>query len=395
MTGSVGPLVVTAVWKEPPSNPVIREQVLLRAATWREIGLDSRVAIGLDAGPSDMEVLRQDFVPWGLFPAGGMSSLVRFLGRVMRTSGQEGEGARILVCRGALVAVGAIVAQVAIPDPWIILHDARGWYTAESDTKEESAARRRAKEAVERTAFRASDYSVVVSETLLGVALSFGADPGRTTVIPQYAHPFPPAQGPLPPEPDVLYVGNSVHGYQTVDLVAPLLRHLAQRMPSVTFGWLDAAMPPGASESLEPNLWRRSVTPEGVGPYIERAKAALLIREVSEDTAASSPTKAFQYLAAGTPIVTSPHPASVSQICRQQGRGRVVLSWDVDEWAAALSDVLRQPPLSRFDAHRHSTEAWQDLFDALLDGRLGQRSRSSERPHTQSIPTSAQKGIPI
>jgi glycosyltransferase involved in cell wall biosynthesis len=363
------PLVVTAVWKEAPSNPVIREQVLLRAATWGNLGFDSRVAIGLDASARDMELLRQDFVPWGLFPADGMPSLVRFLGSVMRSSRPEGAGRPMLVCRGALVAVGALLARTRVPERWLIVHDARGWYTAESDTKEESPGRHVAKVAVERFAFRASDYSVVVSETLLGVGLAYGADPSRTTVIPQYAHPFPPHPAPLPPEPDVLYVGNSVHRYQTVELVAPLLRGLAQRMPSLSFGWLDAALPAEATESLEPNLWRRSVAPDAVGPYIERARAALLIREVSDDTAASSPTKAFQYLAAGTPIVTTPHPASVSQLCRQQGRGRVVLSWNVDEWEAALTDVLRWPAPDRFDAHSHSTNAWKQLLDALASGR--------------------------
>jgi hypothetical protein len=102
-----------------------------------------------------------------------------------------------------------------------------------------------------------------------------------------------------------------------------------------------------------------------VGPYIERARAALLIRELSDDTAASSPTKAFQYLTAGTPIVTTPHPASVAQLCRQDGRGRVVLSWDPDEWAAALGDVLSWPASNRFDAHAHSIRAWKQLLDAL------------------------------
>jgi Glycosyl transferase 4-like domain/Glycosyl transferases group 1 len=369
MTAPARPLVVTAVWKEPPSNPVIREQVLLRAATWRELGFDSRVAIGLDASPRDMELLRENLVPWALFPAGGMSELVRFVGRVMRGSRPEGAATPILVCRGALVAAAALLAREQASVPWLIVHDARGWYTAESETKREGAARRHAKQAVETTAFRASDHSVVVSETLLGVALAYGADPARTTVLPQYAHPFPPVQGALPPEPDVLYVGNSVHGYQTVELVAPLLRGLAQRMPSVTFGWLDVALPPDTSESLEPNLWRRSVRPDAVGPYIERAKAALLIREVSGDTAASAPTKAFQYMAAGTAVVTTPHPASVAQICRQDGRGRVVSSMNVEEWAAALSDVLSRPSSGPFDAYQHATQAWQELFESLLAGR--------------------------
>jgi glycosyltransferase involved in cell wall biosynthesis len=369
MTESARPLIVTAVWKEPPSNPVIREQVLLRAATWRALGFDSRVAIGLNASERDMELLRETVVPWALFPAGGMSELVRFLRRVMRGSRPEGGAPPILVCRGALVAAGALLAREQDSVPWVIVHDARGWYTAESETKREGGARRRAKQAVETTAFRASDHSVVVSETLLGVALAYGADPARTTVLPQYAHPFPPMQGPLPAEPDVLYVGNSVHGYQTVELIAPLLQGLAERMPSVTFGWLDVALPPDASESLAPNLWRRSVRPEAVGPYVERAKAALLIREVSGDTAASAPTKAFQYLAAGTPIVTTPHPASVAQICRQEGRGRVVSSMDVDAWAAALSDVLSGTTRGPFDAYHHATEAWRELFEALLAGR--------------------------
>jgi glycosyltransferase involved in cell wall biosynthesis len=362
------PLVVTAVWKEAPTNPVIREQVLMRAASWRAVGFDARAAFGLDASPRDMELLRHSPVPWTLFRAGGMPSLVRYVGCVMRGTPTRDDRARILVCRGALVAAAALVARRSARERWLVLHDARGWYTAEAETKQEPAVRRRAKEAVEHAAFRASDYSVVVSETLLGVALAYGADPARTTVIPQYAHPFPPSES-LPPEPDVLYVGNSVHRYQTVELVAPLLRGLAQRMPSVTFGWLDAALAPGEGESLEPNLWRRSVPPEDVGPYIERAKAALLIREVSEDTAASSPTKAFQYLAAGTPVVTTPHPASVSQICLQNGWGRVVMSWDVDEWAAALADVLASASRHRLDVHGQSTAAWRQLLDTLVATR--------------------------
>src|SRR5262249_40927917 len=52
--GMSGPPVVTAVWKEPPSNPVIREQVLLRASAWRSLGFDARVALGIDAGTRDL-----------------------------------------------------------------------------------------------------------------------------------------------------------------------------------------------------------------------------------------------------------------------------------------------------------------------------------------------------
>src|SRR6185312_73893 len=67
--------------------------------------------------------------------------------------------------------------------------------------------------------------------------------------------------------------------------------------------------------------WRRSVDPDTLGPYLARARAALLIREASGTNAAAAPTKAFQYLTAGIAVVTTPHPPAVAELCRQLGRG--------------------------------------------------------------------------
>ncbi|HXD58512.1 MAG TPA: glycosyltransferase [Thermoleophilaceae bacterium] len=359
-----GPVVVTAVWKEPPSNPVIREQVLLRAAAWRELGFDARVALGIDASARDLEVLEATGVPWSVFKPAGMPSLMRFVGQVMRE-----QGGGILVCRGALVAAAALLARKRIAQRWLILHDARGWYTAESETKREGRARRRAKRAVETAAFRGADHSVVVSQPLLGVGLAYGADPARVTIIPQYVEPFRPAEEPLPAEPDVVYVGNSMHAYQSVELILPLLEGLAERMPDVTFGWLDSGLASGSEEKVSPNLWRRSVDPDTLGPYLARARAALLIREASGTNAAAAPTKAFQYLTAGIAVVTTPHPPAVAELCRQEGRGRVVYSLDPGDWAEAVGAVLSTNSRESFDAHGQSIDAWAALLRALAGRR--------------------------
>jgi glycosyltransferase involved in cell wall biosynthesis len=209
---------------------------------------------------------------------------------------------------------------------------------------------------------------VVVSQPLLGVALAYGADPGRVMIIPQYVEPFQPSEEPLPAEPDVLYVGNSMHAYQGVELILPLIRGLAERMPAVTFGWLDSGLPNGSEEKIAPNLWRRSVSPDTLGGYLQRARAALLIREASGTNAAAAPTKAFQYLSAGIAVVTTPHPPAVAELCRQQGRGRVVYSLEPADWAEAVGAVLSANSRKSFDVHAQSIEAWAALLRGL-EGR--------------------------
>ena len=352
--------VVTLVWKESPTNPLIREQVLERSQAFRSIGLESSVVLGLDADdiPPDpigphVEVSR----------AGGLASLVRLARRTM--SRPAGSGPRpVLICRGALVASAALIARRG--RDWAVVHDARGWYAAESIDKQERRGRTMTKRMVERHAFRQSDQTVCVSQALLGIALAEGADPARTSVIPPFVAPaeVDAVSGEDADRCDVLYVGNSWLPYQARPLIEPLLAGIADAIPEAQFCWLDAAAP-ADPERLAPNLSRRSVSFEEVPGYLRRAKVALLMRTPAGVNAAAAPTKATQYLAAGCRIVSSDYPPSIAELCRVTGRGRAVRGMDPVTWSDAVRQELALEPVEGLHLGDSVVENWDQILGSV------------------------------
>jgi hypothetical protein len=189
--GESGPnvrLVVSLAWKEPPSNPVIFEQVVERSRAMREAGFAARVVFGLLR--TDVSLTRNFGADVALIAASSARSLRRLIHRIMATAGANGERKPVLICRGAFVTVAALAVRAVSGADWVIVHDARGWYALEGIEKRDGLATRKAKPLVERLAFTRSDHNVVVSEALLGIALSLGANPASTRVIPPYTRPL-------------------------------------------------------------------------------------------------------------------------------------------------------------------------------------------------------------
>lgn len=366
--------MVSLAWGEGPSDPLIGEQVIDRSLAFRGAGFDSSVLLGLPAPESESAGLETVTLVRGK----GFGALVRIIrGRMANLPERPGQ-APVLVCRGALTAAAALLARASSAQArWAIVHDARGWYEAEGADKGDDRLRSGAKHVIEQLAFRHSDHNVVISEGLLGVGLARGASPETCSVIPQWqarftgAGPDQGAQGVgLPPSAEVLYVGNSWHGHQADELVRPLLRGIAERLPQVVIGWLDAAAT--VPESVAPNLWRRSVAPEQVAAYLQRASVGLLIRQPTSTNAVAVPTKAAQYLAAGCGIVTSEYPPSIANLCIATQRGRVVSGFDPRDWSEAVAIVLEAPRQAGLDWRSDVIGAWQRIL-----GRVERRGYSA------------------
>lgn len=357
-----GRLVVSLVWKEAPTRPIIIEQVLERSSAFREAGFDSRVVFAL--ADADVGELATPDPTVELLRARRLSSLVGVARRIVAAPRGSGAVSPILICRGAPAAIAGLIAQASAPSPWAIVYDARGWHWAHSPGRGNLRLKTAAWGVAERLAFRRADHTVAVSSALLGIALALGADPARTTVIPPYT-PGPADQAERSgPAADVVYLGNSDHFYQSRELTEPLLTELAKALPEVTFGWLDGA----ASETPEliaSNLWRRRVPPAEVDAHLRSASVGLLIREPTATNAAAFPTKSIQYLAAGCALVTSAYPPSVAELCRATGVGRVVSTLCPSDWAVAVKRALDDGRHPSLDLRSSVANSWVELLRTI------------------------------
>lgn len=351
--------VVALVWREAPATPLIEEQIIERHRALRELGFDARVVFGL----------RAHQLPKGTDPGitaercQNFGSLVQLAGRAIAGAQSDSGKPPILLCRSAAPTVAAMTARALHRLPCKVVHDCRGWESAQAREEGRAVARMR-KAALERIALRGANHNVVVSATLMGVALSLGARPATTTLIPPLARPRTAgAHGDQPAQ--VIYVGDSRAFYQSRDVLQPFLVSLAERVPAATFGWLDVAAS-GEPEWLRENLWRRSLPPEAVASQLEQASVALLIRARSRTNAVAAPTKAGQYLTAGCRILTTPFPVATAEICTTTGAGRVLRSLDSDEWAQAVRGSLdadqRNAPA---DLYGRVIDRWSDLLRSL------------------------------
>jgi Glycosyl transferase 4-like domain len=357
VAGGPASRITTLVWKECPQNPVVLEQVLLRTQALRRHGLDAGSVFG---GCTPDGVPREALADARFENRTSIVSLARLALSEIRGR----DRAAILICRGPLVtALAALLRRFAGRNARVV-YDARSWYVGESRERGvEGPLRRLAKRLVEGLAYRRADHSVLVSQALVGIALSHGADPSKLTVIPQYVPDPVKADISHVPPAEVIYVATAALPYQPRDSIARLLESLADELPDVRFGWLDGASVEDEPVFVRDNLWRVRVPPESVFAVLERAHAGLIIRPPGLSNATAAPTKVAQYLSAGCAIVTAPTTPSAAEAALLHG-GEVVSDPESPRsWAHAVADTLARPRPGAEGGGRRVIEQWAAVIE--------------------------------
>jgi glycosyltransferase involved in cell wall biosynthesis len=347
------------VWREGPANPVIHEQVVLRAAAFANSGFDSRVVF---AGTPRRDLRGGDLPTVHFEERCSTIALARLVAAELRSR----DVTTILICRNSVVATVALLVRWATRARGGIIHDARGWYAGYSRDKGDGPLHRAAKRLVDRVAYRRADHTVVVSQALLGIALAYGADPASITVIPQFVPRSAPADPSELPPADVVTVTASAPVYQTAERTASLLESLAERLPDVRFGWLDGSIETDRLVSVRANLWRARVSPEAVQSVLAQAHAGLVIRATGAMAAASAPVKAAEYRAAGCAVITGPSPPSTAELAMHSDGEVVTEPESAEAWTRAVRAALDRPRPPRADYGQRVIDQWAAVMHDLV-----------------------------
>lgn len=179
------------------------------------------------------------------------------------------------------------------------------------------------------------DLAVCVSEAIAGYARDeLGV--ARTLVVPNGAYlppPHPPREGPAL---DVVWAGSAYIRWHAFDLLreAALLLHRDPAAPAVRFHLYGAGTEKLAD--LPPNVRAHGAVPHAeVRAACERMHAALCLYEPGPADY-SSPLKFYDCLAAGLPVVTTPHP-QMDAVQRDMGASELVVA---DRSPATLARIL-------------------------------------------------------
>jgi glycosyltransferase involved in cell wall biosynthesis len=350
--------VTTLAWREEAANPVIREQVVLRAGALAASGFDSAVVF---AGTPSRNLPGRNLPPVRFDERRSILALARLIAMVLRS----GDGVTILICRNSVVASIAILVRRVTRARGHIVHDARGWYEGHSLEQGEGRFLRAVKRLIDRIAYRHSDHSVVVSQALLGIALAHRAAPGSVTVIPQFVPASVPNDPPDVPPADVVYLGTAATAFQSTATVESLLRSLAERLPSIRFGWLDGTYGDDQPVTIRKNLWRHRVAPDKVAGVLALAHAGLVIRTPGLSNAVAAPTKTAQYRAAGCAVVTGPNPPSTAEIALHSGGEVVIDPESAESWARAVRAALERPRPARVDYGEQPIDQWAAIIERM------------------------------
>lgn len=185
---------------------------------------------------------------------------------------------------------------------------------------------------LEREAVQRSDFRIAVSEALVGYWQERYAYAGREhVVIPctladeavrQQAGPSDHADhGPV----KLVYAGSSA-GWQSFALLRDLLMPLLAQDPRVQVLFLtkrDASIT-ALEEAFPGRVSCAWLSPKEVGAVLAEQDLGILLREDTMTNRVSSPTKFAEYLAAGLPVLISPHIGDFSAFVRQHNAGVVV-----------------------------------------------------------------------
>ncbi|WP_162300862.1 glycosyltransferase family 4 protein [Alkalilacustris brevis] len=230
---------------------------------------------------------------------------------------------------------------------------------------------------------------VVITEALRRkVIADLGVDPNAVIVAPDGADPMPPEVRPaLPPAaPGRLRVGFLGHLYRGKGM--EVISAIAPRCP-----WADFEIVGGTDEDIArwrakldelPNLRFHGYVPHAQTPaYLKSFDVALLpnqrfvggvggSRNISQWT---SPLKAFEYMAAGLPIIASDQP-NLREVLEHEVNALLCPPDDVAAWCQALERLRENQGLraglgrtaSQLFAERYSWQARaRRLKDAVFD----------------------------
>lgn len=246
---------------------------------------------------------------------------------------------------------------------------------------------------------------VVITEALRQkVIADLSCDPDQVIVAPDGADPIPPDTQPvLPPvEPGRLRVGFLGHLYRGKGM--EVITAIAPQCP-----WADFEVVGGTKEDIAywqgrtadcPNIRFRGYIPHALTPgYLNSFDVAMLPNQNFIGTAGNkqrnismwtSPLKAFEYMAAGLPIIASDQP-NLREVLQHDTNAILCPPDDFDAWRDALvrlrdSDNLRlqlgQSAYNSFSERYSWSARAAFLMEACLFDRVvetEQRQRTPER----------------
>ncbi|MBB5786218.1 glycosyltransferase [Jiangella mangrovi] len=210
----------------------------------------------------------------------------------------------------------------------------------------------------ERRQLARADVVVVVSSVLAERWRSLGAEPhvvenGCDTRAFAGCEDAEPAPG-LPDGGHALYVGNITSRLD----IEMFERVAASGVPLVLVGPVDPEWQAERFRALTalPNVvWTGPVPYEELPRYYSRARVGLLPYVRSDFNSASSPLKAYEYLAAGLPVVASQLPVGASVLAEH-----VVAAPDAAGFAAATAAAAEATPSPSERAARRAVAATCD-----------------------------------
>lgn len=229
-------------------------------------------------------------------------------------------------------------------------------------------------ESLERRLLRSVDTVLAVSEPLVRRLSGMHPDvrlAPNVADVERFAVGGPePADMSAIPRPRLLYLGN-IAAYK-IDL--DLLAQIARERPAWSLvlvgpvGRGDPSTDPGALGELA-NVYILGERDRRSAPaYVAAADVCLLPLRAGASTAASSPLKTWEYLAAGKPVVAAPIPALRAAI----DAGLIRAGGDLGVWLSAIEACIEQgdagATLRRAEAVRHGWAARIREIEALIGG---------------------------
>jgi glycosyltransferase involved in cell wall biosynthesis len=256
---------------------------------------------------------------------------------------------------------------------------------------------RRLAEAMERVAFRNADRLILVSEELVPVVLRAGADRARVVVNPNGVdvsrfHPDDRGETvrePFPPDAVVCGFLGTFTRWHGVLFLAGQVAGLAKARPHLRFLFVgDGDMRPAVEERLARDgvagaaRFTGLIEPERVPEHLAACDILLSPHLPFEDGTPffGSPTKLFEYLASGRPVVAS-RLGQIGRVVEHEETGLLFEPGDAEAFQAAVLRLVDHPEERRRMGERARQRAeerhtWVANVRRSLEGWLPTEERA-------------------